>query len=478
MPLLPFATGSPAGKSLAVDTELLVNCYPVTSTSRRSKAIKAIYGRAGLELFGNYGEFRARGLHAFGSRLYGVFRGELISISNDSIGVSKGTLETIDGTVSMDDNGTQLMVVDGASGYTFNVDTDTFAKITDADFPANPTHVTYLDGFFIVTVANSDQFHVSTLKDGTSWNALDFASAESDPDDLITAIGDHGELWLLGARSTEVWQNTGNLDFTFERLEGAKIQWGIHAQWSLARYADTIVMLGRNDHGAQQVISMVNYQPQRISDDALEKRIAGFASTTDAFGYVYNDAGRFFYVLSFPTGNETWAYDVREGEWHQLKSGITGRFLPEFHQAFFSANMVSDFNTGNLFKLTPGIFADDGDDIFMKITGEHFSDEERQVGHAALQVIFEHGVGLQSGQGDDPQAMLRWSNDNGRTYSSEHWRSIGKVGDHKARAVWRTLGRARDRVYEVAVTDPIKRVVVGIVLSLSPSTNPRRGGQR
>ncbi len=465
--LLPFADGARTGKSLAVDTEQLINCYVETAETRRSKSIKAIYGRAGLELFGNYGEFRARGLHAFGSRLYGVFRGELTSISNDSVGVSKGVLDTIEGTVSMDDNGTQLMIVDGTSGYTFNVDTDTFAKITDLDFPANPTHVTYLDGFFIVAVANSDQFHVSSLKDGTAWNALDFASAESDPDNLVVPFADHGELWLFGAGSIEVWQNTGNLDFTFERLEGAKIQWGVHAEWSVARYADTVVCLAVNDHGAKQVISFVNYQPRRISNDALEQRIADYASSIDAFGYVYNDRGRFFYVLTFPTGNESWAYDVRENEWHQLKSGITGRFLPEFHSAFFNANMVSDFNTGNLFKLTPGIYDDNGDDIGMLVRGEHISEGERQLGHASFQVVFEHGTGLQFGQGTDPQAMLRWSNDTGKVWSSEHWRPIGKVGQHRARAVWRSLGRARDRVYELTVTDPVKRVIVGIQLEVT-----------
>lgn len=468
MPLLPFADGSRTGKSVAVDTENLINCYPETSEAKKSKAIKTIYGRAGLTLFGNYGESKSRGLHSFANRLWSVFLGELLEITNDGVGVSRGTLDTTSGTVSMADNGTELMVVDGTSGYTYNFDTSTFAKITDPDFPANPIHVTYLDGFFIVTVANSNVWNVSALKDGTSWNALDFAAAESDPDDLVTAIGDHGELWLFGTKSAEVWQNTGQGDFTFERLEGAKIQWGIHAQWSLARYADTVVCLAINDHGSKQVISFINYQPKRISNDALEKVIAGYASSTDAFGYVFNDQGRYFYVLTFETGGETWAYDVREDEWHQLKSGLSGRFVPEFQASFFDDDIVSDFNTGNLFKLAPGVFDDNGDAIFMQIRGELISQAERLIGHASFQVVMEHGVGLTAGQGSDPEAMLRWSDDAARTWSNEHWRKIGKIGEFKTRTIWRGLGRTRDRTYELSISDPIKRVVVGVHLEAAP----------
>ncbi len=465
MPLLPFADGARTGKSLAVDTENLINCYPETSEAKKSKSIKAIYGRAGLVLFGNYGESKARGLHAFANRIWGVFLGELVEITNDGIGVAVGTLDTTSGTVSMADNGNELMVVDGTSGYTYNFGTSTFAKITDLDFPANPIHVTYLDGFFIVTVANSDVWNVSSLKDGTTWSALDFASAESDPDDLVTAIGDHGELWLFGNKSIEVWQNTANNpDFQFERLEGAKIQWGIHAQWSLARYADTVVCLAINDHGSIQVISFVNYQPKRISNDALEKVIAGYSSSIDAIGYVFNDQGRYFYVLTFEAGNQTWAFDVRENEWWQVQSGLAGRFIPEYQASFFNDDIVSDFNTGNLFKLTPGIFDDNGDPIFMQIRGELISDEERLIGHASLQVVMEHGVGLSAGQGSDPQAMLRWSDDAAKTWSNEHWRDIGKIGEFRTRTIWRGLGRTRDRTYEFSITDPIKRVVVGVQL--------------
>jgi len=522
--LLPFATGSRDGKSLAVDTERLVNCYVETSQSRNSKAVKAIHGRPGLDRLGNYGTSPCRGAHSLGAFIYAVFRDELLEIRNDGVSTAVGTLNTVEGLVSMADNGSQLLIVDGQAGYIWSSDPDlvpvpntpvsievptlsfhllvipptvgdpvgqqvdlhpptlffklqlyepsvnatlglVFGQVSDLDFPPNPAHVTYLDGFFIVQALGDDKFYVSSLKDGTTWSALDFATAESDPDNLLNVIGDHGELWLLGSQSTEVWRATGNRDFVFERLEGAKIQWGIHAAWSLAQYSGSLVCLGVDGDGTIQVMSFSNYQAVRISNDALEAQIAKMPSSSDAIGYVYADRGRMFYVLTFPAGNQTWAFDVREAEWHELRTGNGDRFVPQHHIFHALRHIVTDHTTGDLHVMGHTTHADNGTEILVQARGAHLEDNERLVGHAALQIVFEHGTGLAVGQGQDPQAMLRWSSDAGNTWSSEHWRAIGKIGEHKNRCIWRTLGRARDRVYEVSVTDPVKRTIVGMVLT-------------
>lgn len=73
-------------------------------------------------------------------------------------------------------------------------------------------------------------------------------------------------------------------------------------------------------------------------------------------------------------------------------------------------------------------------------------------------------------QGANPQAMLRWSDDGGHTWSNEHWTSIGRIGGYGQRAIWRRLGmtmKLRDRVYEVSGTDPVKLVIIDAELMLS-----------
>ena len=87
-----------------------------------------------------------------------------------------------------------------------------------------------------------------------------------------------------------------------------------------------------------------------------------------------------------------------------------------------------------------------------------------RVPHGALQVDMEAGVGLVTGQGNDPQAMLRWSDDGGHTWSNYHSRTIGAIGKYATRVIWRRLGIAFQRVYELSISDPVKVVILGAVL--------------
>jgi hypothetical protein len=70
-----------------------------------------------------------------------------------------------------------------------------------------------------------------------------------------------------------------------------------------------------------------------------------------------------------------------------------------------------------------------------------------------------------------PQAMLRWSNDGGSTWSNEHWTGVGQMGRYKNRAIWRRLGQARDRIFEVVVTDPVNFVIISANLKVQGAEN-------
>ena len=81
-------------------------------------------------------------------------------------------------------------------------------------------------------------------------------------------------------------------------------------------------------------------------------------------------------------------------------------------------------------------------------------------------------VSVATVQGVNPQAMLRWSDDGGHTWSNEHWRSMGAIGQYGYRTIWRRLGmteKLRDRVYEVSGTDPVKIAIMGAELFITPT---------
>jgi len=102
----------------------------------------------------------------------------------------------------------------------------------------------------------------------------------------------------------------------------------------------------------------------------------------------------------------------------------------------------------------------------------------RRTTQHTLQLDCESGVGLDGSsdtvtvQGSDPQVMLRWSDDGGHTWSSEHWRSMGKLGETGRRVIWRRLGmtlKLRDRVYEISGTDPVKITIMGAEIIVDPT---------
>jgi hypothetical protein len=222
--------------------------------------------------------------------------------------------------------------------------TGAVAQITDEDFPSGADSVAFMDSYYIVNDSGTDQFFISSLDDGTTWDGLDFASAEGNPDDIVTILVDHRELWLFGSKTTEVWYDSGDPDFPFERLQGAFIECGCIAVGSVAKASNAVLWLGNDLNGSGIVWIAQGYNPQRVSTHAIEEEIQKYARMDDAQAYVYQDGGHTFYVLSFPTGNKTWVLDIATGLWHERSwrdpsTGAVHRHRAQFH-AFFGGEHV------------------------------------------------------------------------------------------------------------------------------------------
>jgi hypothetical protein len=132
--------------------------------------------------------------------------------------------------------------------------------------------------------------------------------------------------------------------------------------------------------------------------------------------------------------------------------------------------VVGDYENGKLYALDPEVYTDDGTPIIRLRSAPHLSSGLKQVRHNSFQLDLETGVGLTTGQGSDPKAVLRWSDDGGHTWSNEQHASIGAIGGYKTRALWRRLGQSRDRIYEVSISDPVKVVMIGAELGLEEGT--------
>jgi hypothetical protein len=428
----------------------------------------------GLTLLAEVGSGPIRGLWRFGAYGYVVSGSELYRVDSFYTATLLGTVSGT-GPVSMADNGTQLFVAANPDGYIYNASTEVFAEITDADFPG-ASQVGFLNGYFVFTEPNSQRIWVTSLYDGSAVDPLDFASAEGNPDNIVSMAIDHNELWLFGENSVEVWYNSGDT-FPFTRISGAFVETGCLATHSVAKLDNSVFWLGSDQRGGGVVMRASGYNGVRVSTHAIEYAISTYGTVSDAVGFSYQQEGHVFYVLTFPTEGRTWCYDASTNMWHERAGWDSGEFVrhrSNNHMYFNRKNVVGDYDNGNLYVLDMDSFSDNGSIQKWLRSWRALPTSQNNMKatiHHALQLDCESGVGLsESQQGDDPVVMLRWSDDGGHTWSNTHNGAVGKIGEYGKRVIWRRLGitrKLRDRIYEISGTDPVDMAIMGAELSIS-----------
>jgi len=460
----------------------------------------------GLELTAIVGTGPIRGVWKFGDFLYVASGGKLYRVDGNyaitELGLINGS-----GPVSMADNGVQLFVACNPDAFIYNANTGVFAQVTDPDFPG-AVSVGYLDSYFVFNEPNSQRVWVTSLLDGTAIDPLDFASAEGNPDNIVSLMVDHREVWLFGNNTVEVWYNAGLADFPLARIDGAFMETGCLAPYSVAKLDNAVFWLGSDARGNGIVYRNQGYNAQRVSTHAIEWQIQQYGVLNDAIGYSYQQDGHSFYVLVFPTAQATWVFDVSTGLWHERAywDGVQYRRHRSNCQANFNGQvLVGDWESGFIYAFSQDTYNDNGQaQRWLRSwralpTGQNTL---KRTAHHTLQLDCESGVGAgtvdtfflltensfnlttEGGQqlvsslisltdGADPQVMLRWSDDGGHTWSNEHWTRMGRAGEYGKRVIWRRLGmttKLRDRVYEISGSDPVKIAIMGAELSATPTS--------
>ena len=474
----PILGATYVARSVNAADARMVNLFPeVVPNGGKEPAF--LMRAPGLNRLATIGLGPIRGLHAFSNDVnyaFVVSGTELYKINTSYTATLLGTVAGT-GPVSMADNGTQLFVAANGPSYIYNNSTNVFAQITDPDFPGAVT-VGYLDGYFVFNEPNSQKFWITSLLDGTSIDPLDFASAEGSPDGVVGLIVDHREVWVYGTNSVEVWYNAGLLDFPLQRIQGAFNEIGCAAPYSIAKMDNGLFWLGADARGQGIVYRANGYTGTRISTHAVEWQIQQYGSMSDAIGYTYQQDGHSFYVLIFPSANTTWVYDVATQAWHERAGWYNGAWTRHRSncQMFFNNRViVGDYDDGRIYEFDLDYYQDDGQaqrwyrSWRALATGQN---NLKRTAQHSLQLDCETGVGINTGQGSDPEVMLRWSDDGGHTWSYEHWKKMGQIGQFGYRTIWRRLGmttKIRDRVYEVSGTDPVKLAIMGAELYVTPT---------
>lgn len=455
-------------RSLPWDAQRSINLFPVLD--EMGKEIASLYSVPGKSLFSTVGtgpvreEFRSTNGRAFavsGSGLY--------EINSGGTGTLLGSLGASTGNVTVAENQTQLAVCDGLKLYIFTYSSNTFQEVTDTDLPAQIGTISYLNGYFVATELNSGRFYISDLNNGLSWDALRFATAESSPDSLVRAGGALGQLWLLGTFTTEIWTNTGDSNFPFRIISGARLETGILAAHTFLDVDNSIVWLGRDRFGQGIVYRAQGFSPVRISNTPIERRIQAATSPENIKAYAYQDEGHTFYVLTGGGLETSLVYDLTTQQWHERAFlNSQGNFESDLggcHMFAFDKHLVGDRNNGKIYQLSQNFYTDgDGAGIARERIYTHLSDEGQRIRYNSLEIGFETGVGLQSGQGSNPLVSLALSRDGARTWIDCGTASIGAVGQYQKKVEFRRLGIAEQMTFKIRITDPVRVAITGSYL--------------
>ena len=467
--------GTYRSQSPNASADFTMNWYPELIETGAGKSNLVLYPTPGLKLFVALTGASVRGIFSINNRTFAVAGTELQEILGNGTKVNRGTVSNDSLPVSMAASPTQLLLSSAGTAYVLTLATNVLTTIA-AGTLANVSQVEYIDGFFLALNKDSQTFRISTVLDATSWPALQIITVSVFPDNIVGFIADHRELWVFGITKSVVYFDSGSAQI-FDVIPGAIIEKGMVATHSPVRLDNTLFWLGGDERGAAMVWRAQGYTPNRVSNHAIEFAMQGYTTINDAIGYSYQDQGHSFYVLYFPTANATWVFDVASNLWHErafLNLGAFEAHHSRNHTYAFGKHLVGDWKSGNVYEMSISIFDDDGSAIRRVRRAPHISNESKWMFHHQLQVDLETGVGptspLTDGAGDprDPLMGLRWSDDGGHTWSNTHNRGVGKAGEYTKRAIWRRLGRSRDRIYEISASDAVPWRIIDAFLEVTP----------
>lgn len=452
MPRVPLITAAYTARSKKASAQRCVNLFPEQNPTD-APAPAMFYGTPGYTLWSTMpgdGPVRHEYVTSTGI-LFGV-RGLKVYRYNAGSWVDSGSLGSTAGRVVAADNGKQVVFVDGTTVAPV-VDLTTFDQsLMSGDGWYGADFAYFLNGRIIFNKPGTQQFYWTGLYDLTV-DALDFASAEGSPDNIVSALVDHAELWFWGPQSLEIFYDSGDPDKPYQRVQGAFNEVGCVAPHSVNRLDNTIYWLGRDRNGGNIVFRAANYQPQRVSTHAIEKEFDTYARTDDAFSWTYQQEGHTFYVLVFPTASKTWVYDVATQQWHErayrMADGNLIRHRGNCHVYFDSKHLIGDFETGDIYALSMDVHQDNGAEI------ERFKDfphNSQGVRTFYSQFRLDAQVGVGDELGSEPDCWIQWSDDGGVSWSSSLIRSLGKIGESNKQVTVTRCGSGQDRIFRVGTS--------------------------
>lgn len=449
---IPLVGPTYENRSLPVSAQVTRNFY--VEVNLQGGEIVSFQPFPGLKAFST-GAGVNRGMGVLNGVLYVVSGGNLVKVASDGTQTIIGAIE---GTARCGvAEGISDLVITTGAGKPYTYDGTTLTQGTDVDLP-NASTVTYINNRVVYDGANQDVVFADLLEPLTA-NSFNVIGAESKPDDMLAVFAYKQQMYAFGAETIQPMYNSGEGNPPYAFILNATQEVGIGAVHSIASNNRFAYFFGSDG----QIYQLAGLTVNPIGNPAIGQAIAEYATTSDAFGMCFTLDNQQFYLLSFPTGDETWLFNEAAGVWTNLASGTDGsqHFISGYRR-IYGKDLVTDRRNGNVYELDHDTYTDAGATIqhrrdTVAVNGKTFGAPGARVFMDRLELVIETGTSLVSASS---QVVMQYSDDNGRSWSSERWLTIGAQGEYRRRLEWFGLGYFYSRMFRFTGTDAIKWVLI------------------
>lgn len=479
-------TGKPyTSKSDIASNQVMINLYAELNNDHQAPVPITHYLMPGTVLFGtpaNPAASRGSYRTSLGTS-YVVVGPTVYFVATNGALVFVGSIPDRASQVIMADNGLAVVLVDGVEGWAIDMASNAFGQIIDPAF-YGADFVVFLDTFFVFNRPDTNQFYISLsmvtyalLTAGTAFDPLDIAAKSGSADFIVGISTTHKELWLIGELTTEIWIGTGAADFYFQLQQGAYVDHGCAAPFSIASLDVVTFWIMQDKQGSGIVVKGAAGALDEISSPGIVNIIKN-GVFADAVGTCFQIEDHVFYVVSLPTQNKTIYYDLKSdrwGQWSWLDVGNGSRNRHRIQSAFYfnGKNLISDWEDGTVWQLDVDTLTDNGDPIIRTRTFAHMVDGDfNRVIYQSFDADMEVGTSPQVDEsaGEElPAVSLSWSDDRGKTFGQPVEQSLGNLGEYLTTVSWNRLGQARDRVFKLEWSAAVVTALNGAFITLKPS---------
>lgn len=402
------------------------NLYPVVAPNCLPTTPIALQSFPGLKLWSSGTAGKSdRGIYKrlFNGKGWKVSGGTLYSFDSNGTQTDEGLITGSD-IVSMADNGSSLLIIGGSTAYVHDG-----AGLSILSLSFTPVNVSYLNQQFLI-LDSTGKVRISDVG-STTFSATNFFEPESSSDDVVATKVFNQFVINFGTDTIEPWENTGVGTPPFERMNGAIIEdVGLLNKDCVTTTKDAMFFLGSDGIPYR----MQSFQATKLTEQnhAVAQAFRS-AAKTNAFVRGLIVEGQDVIAYTLPSVKKTFCYSVPTGLWFEVTHDVNdSTWLGKTSSFLFDKTLVGDRTNGNIYELDPDTYQDnsvlkDRERVFRPLSGSAIGSPREMLQMKAIRYGVETGVGITD---DDPQMMVSYSTDGGRTYSNERTLELGQDGEY------------------------------------------------